>query len=234
MCAVAGFGVVVELDAVGLRPAEHALLLRDGQRVERVEVVHPTLRDHVAPPAPGFAVGNHRDLVRLLDGRVLGAVDEAGEVAAVVVHEAGLLDRQTSRRARARRRPHGRCRASRLRRCRASTPTRRVACSAPRRSARTGQANPGAPPGATRRHRSGPKPITTFAPPAVTVGSRSRRRRIEDLDVGASGRRSNSRWTWDRVPWAKIPGCAVGMAATVLFGAMDRARILASPLAALA
>ena len=44
-----------------------------------------------APPAPGSPSGTERDVERLLDRRVLGAVDEAGEVAAVEVDEARLL-----------------------------------------------------------------------------------------------------------------------------------------------
>ena len=63
-------------------------------RVERVEVVHPLHGDHVRPALPRLAVGDDRDVVGLFDRRVLGAVDEAGEVTAVEVDEAGLLERE--------------------------------------------------------------------------------------------------------------------------------------------
>ena len=62
--------------------------------MKRRQVVHPADRDHEAATRADLAFGDHRDFVRFGNRRVLGAVDEPGDVATVAVHEAGLLERE--------------------------------------------------------------------------------------------------------------------------------------------
>src|SRR4051812_16327300 len=75
---VRGGGLVVELHAVGLGAPDRALLLLERRGVELVEVMHPLLRQHEGAAGTGLAIGHQRDVERLLDRWVLGAVDEAG------------------------------------------------------------------------------------------------------------------------------------------------------------
>ena len=83
---VGGLDVVVELDAVALRAADHPFLVGLLECVQHGEIVAPSLREDEAPTGAG-TVGNDRDGERGFDARVLGAVDEAAEVATVAVHE---------------------------------------------------------------------------------------------------------------------------------------------------
>ena len=98
MWAVARLGVALQLHAVELGAAEHALLLLDGERLEGGEVVHPAHDQHVAAAGAGLAVGDEGRGGRLVGHRVGGAVDEAGQVAAVAVDEAVLVGGDRSRR----------------------------------------------------------------------------------------------------------------------------------------
>ena len=148
--------------------------------------------DHEGAALPRLAVGDDGDLERLLDRRVLGAVDEAGEVAAVLVHEAGLLEPRAWPRARTRRRCRGRRRARRLLRCRASTPRGRAAWRARRAPVTLDglerrRASAGASSGRRRRQRSAPKPTTMFDPPAVTGRLAQAAHRGGDRLVGSAG-----------------------------------------------
>ena len=84
--------LVVELDALVLRAPDHLLLARDRQGFPRVGVVAPLLQQEDRAARARDAVGNHRELGRFDQTRVLAAVDEAGQVAVVSVRPArGLL-----------------------------------------------------------------------------------------------------------------------------------------------
>ena len=84
-------GLVLELDAVVLPPADHLLLFRHGERFPGSRVVAPLLQQEDRA-AGARAVRDHRELRRFDQGRVLAAVDEAGEISVVLVRPArGLL-----------------------------------------------------------------------------------------------------------------------------------------------
>src|ERR1700730_15877296 len=85
--------VVGQLDAEVLRAPEDVLLVGHGESVEGLEVVNPAHRHGEAAPRTG-AVGDERHLGSFGDGWVVGAGDEAREVAAVAVDESGLLQRE--------------------------------------------------------------------------------------------------------------------------------------------
>ena len=87
--------LVVELDVGELRAADDQLLLLGRERLPLREVVDVALHEHVAPAGEvGILVADDRGLDRLLPHRVLGAVDEAGQVAVVEVAEpVRLVDR---------------------------------------------------------------------------------------------------------------------------------------------
>jgi hypothetical protein len=84
----------VELGAVGLAAADDVLLGGDRQCLPADRVVLPLLKEQDRSALawrPGRNDGNAR---RLDQGRVLGAVDEAREIAVVVVWPADRLIRQ--------------------------------------------------------------------------------------------------------------------------------------------
>ena len=58
-------GLVVELDAVGLRPADHLLLLGDRQRLPGGRVVRPLLQQQDRAARAWLAFGDEHDLGRL-------------------------------------------------------------------------------------------------------------------------------------------------------------------------
>src|SRR3954452_16159521 len=73
--------VAGDLDVLELGPADHALLLLDGQRVPAVHVVQVLLRGHVAAAGePGILVADEHRLAGRGAVGVLGAVDEAEQV----------------------------------------------------------------------------------------------------------------------------------------------------------
>ena len=91
MCAVGGFSVAESSTLLALRPPEHVFLITLRQPVERVQVVDPAHHDHVASAGARHALRHQRDIRRQPDRRVGGAVDEAGDIAAVPVREPHLL-----------------------------------------------------------------------------------------------------------------------------------------------
>jgi hypothetical protein len=90
------FHAVRELLAVALAPADGALLLGEREARPLAQVVHVALREDVAPAREVGVLGaDQRDRGARLALGVLGAVDEAGQVAAVEVPEAGhILDQR--------------------------------------------------------------------------------------------------------------------------------------------
>ena len=93
MCAVGGLSSSSSTLSGLVRPIVSSCSLPTAAW-NALEVVDPPLGDDVGAARARLPVGDQRDLGRLLDRRVLGAVDEAGQVAAVAVHEARLLDRE--------------------------------------------------------------------------------------------------------------------------------------------
>ena len=95
LCAYGGLRRVVELDVRELRAADDQLLLLGLDGVPLRQVVDVLLDEDVAAARRvGILVADDRRLDRLLADRILGAVDEAGEVAVVEVAEAvSLVDR---------------------------------------------------------------------------------------------------------------------------------------------
>ncbi len=91
---VARFDVVGHLDVGELCPADDPLLLLDRDGVPRRQVMQVFLHDHVAATDEvRIFVTDRRRLVRGQAGRILGAIDEAEQVALVEVFEAvGLVD----------------------------------------------------------------------------------------------------------------------------------------------
>ena len=80
--------VVRHLDVGQLGAPDHLLLLLDGQRVPRVHVVHVLLHDDVAAAGEaGIGVADQGGHPGGAADRVLGAVDEAEQVALVEVAE---------------------------------------------------------------------------------------------------------------------------------------------------
>ena len=86
---VRGLDVVGQLEVAELRTPDRALLLLDRQRVPAVEVVQVLLDDDVAAAGEGRVLVADQDRGdRRLALRVLGAVDEAEQVALVEGPEA--------------------------------------------------------------------------------------------------------------------------------------------------
>jgi len=83
--------LLLDLDAVGLRPPHYLLLPGDRQRLPRGHVVGPFLQEEDRPSGTRAAVGDQRDVRSIDQGGVLGAVDEAGQVAIVPVGPARRL-----------------------------------------------------------------------------------------------------------------------------------------------
>jgi hypothetical protein len=81
----------VELDAVELRASDHPLLANVRQRLPRNGVVDPLLQEQDRPARPGAPLGDERELRRLDQAWVLGAVDEPGQVPIVTVRPARRL-----------------------------------------------------------------------------------------------------------------------------------------------
>src|SRR6266568_2544758 len=52
-----GLGSLCELHAIGLRSADHVLLLFHSELVERLEVMHPAHHENVTAPSPGSPGG---------------------------------------------------------------------------------------------------------------------------------------------------------------------------------
>src|SRR5262245_6547545 len=90
--------LVFELDAVGLAPADHQLLLRIGERLPLRRVVLPLLQEQDRSPGALFPVRHEHVLRRVDQIRVLGAVDEARHVEVMPVRPARrlLCDRRDS------------------------------------------------------------------------------------------------------------------------------------------
>jgi hypothetical protein len=86
-----------ELDAVALRPSDHALLLLDGEPIERGEVVHPAHRHHVAAALARLSGWHDRDVRRATNLGVGGPVDEPGDVTSSEICEPGLLSDENRR-----------------------------------------------------------------------------------------------------------------------------------------
>jgi hypothetical protein len=83
-----------QLDASGLRPPDHSLLVLDRKPFERVEVVDPPHREDVSAACPGLARRHDRHVGRPPDRGVRRAVDEAGDVPSIVVRGGGPLGRE--------------------------------------------------------------------------------------------------------------------------------------------
>ena len=172
-------GLVVELDAVGLRSPDHPLLLGIRERLPCSRVVGPFLQEQDRPARAGPTVGDDRDVRGLDQRRVLAAVDEAGQVAIVPVGPARGLLRDGGQLTElgdgvaghveddvvgAPREPeHGVVLGGRHHEA--------VDCRRGRR--RSPSSSAGASAGAASRHSSGLKPATRLTPPIVVRGSRN-------------------------------------------------------------
>ena len=87
--------LLIELHRVGLGTAEHLFLFFHRQGVEAFEFMHPFLRDHPAATRPGLPFRNHRGGQSLVTGGVANAIDEAGQIAHIVVNETLNLQLQS-------------------------------------------------------------------------------------------------------------------------------------------
>ncbi len=91
-CATSAFGGVVELDVVGLRPADDRFLLLGAEPLPRREGVQVLLHDQVAAAREGgILVADEDGVGEVGPDRVGRAVDEAEEIAVVEVAEPGDL-----------------------------------------------------------------------------------------------------------------------------------------------
>ena len=79
--------LVLDLRAVDFQSSEDGFLILDRQRVERVEIVDPTLREDETAALTGLALGDDREGSCFVGVGILGAVDEAGQVARFAVDE---------------------------------------------------------------------------------------------------------------------------------------------------
>ncbi|UWN48335.1 hypothetical protein ASALC70_00515 [Alcanivorax sp. ALC70] len=86
---------IVEFHGVGLGAAEHVFLVGHRHFVESLQAgVHPFLAEHPAAAGGGMGVGDDGGLAGGLPFRVADAIDEAAQVAQVVVDEGFHLQLQ--------------------------------------------------------------------------------------------------------------------------------------------
>jgi hypothetical protein len=84
-------GLVLELGAVVLRTPHHVLLPLDREGLPRGRVVDPLLEQEDRAAGTGTAFGDQRHVGRVDQARVLGAVDEPGQIPVVPVRPARRL-----------------------------------------------------------------------------------------------------------------------------------------------
>ena len=94
-----GHGGALEFDAVHLGAADHALLIRDRQRAEGLQVVDPFLAQHEGTARAGPPLRHQGGVQPIRVFWVRRAVDEAGEVAGVSTGETGQVQFQAPGRA---------------------------------------------------------------------------------------------------------------------------------------
>ena len=166
----------------------------DRKRLPRRGVVLPLLQQQDRAALAGLPVGHERDLRRLDQRRVLGAVDEAGEVAVVLVGPARRLVRDRGdgreRRDRRPRRVEDHVVGAAGSHSTASCCVAGIAKpSAPTRRALKPSSPGGVSRGAASRQSSGRNPATRLTPPIVVRGSRSAGDGVDELPPVAAGRR---------------------------------------------
>src|SRR2546423_669704 len=81
----------IELDTVGLRPPDHTLLGRLRKGFPRAHIVLPLLEQQNGAPRPRLVFRNQGDLRCPQQARVLGAIDEPGEVAVAAIRPSGCF-----------------------------------------------------------------------------------------------------------------------------------------------
>src|SRR5207249_5350689 len=74
-----------ELQAVELPPTNHPLLSLDGKRFPCGGIVNPLLQEQDRASSSGTALRNEDQARRIVQRRILGSIDEAGQIAIVAV-----------------------------------------------------------------------------------------------------------------------------------------------------